>query len=750
MNTTVTRLLLVLGLNAFPSFRAAAESVAFPQDSGVVDVTAFGAVPDDGEDDTAAIQKALDGHPSGNHIFFFPNGEYHVSETLRPARDDGVTKRNIFQGQNRQKTILKLIDGLNHDNAVIDFRAGPAQFFRNAVRNLTIDVGRGNPRASGLKFNASNQGTVSNVTIRSADRAGQVGLDLRHSDEVGPLFVRDLEVVGFEVGIWTGWQTASQTFEDVTLRDQKRVGWVNEASQSVFAHRVRSVNEVPAIWNAPWKLPGSGQGKFVLVDAVLKGTGKAKDVEAIRNQKSMYVRDVGTPGYRRALTNWQVGRRGNGSLDGREVEEYWANGSSDNRRGGPFQLFPSPDCSLQLPIRDAPVPPLEPDRSQWDGPQNHNGLPNDGKDDTQAIQAAIDSGATTVYLPRGTWTIDGEVILRGNVQRLIGTEAHIAGRGKIRIVDGRSKAVVIERLQGGGVTYEHASQRAAVFRHLLGWTYKAGIDKPGDVYVEDVVGAPVVFRNQNVWARQLDIEGDIEDRADVEAKLVNDGGSVWILGFKTEDDGAHILTRNGGRTELLGALHVGGATQGPRYITEDAFFSAAVTKGGPDLVRETRDGETRHGRLSNADLYTAFGPEAVDSQYVDNADEKLVEVDGQWESVTSAPGGFLEHDLLRSGPESKGRVVFTPKIRHAGRYEVALRWINQISSPIRYAESVPVEVVHAGGTAKLTINQRRGGGKWHRIGVFQFNLDEPVAIVLNAEGADGHVQADGVRLRRIP
>jgi hypothetical protein len=88
----------------------------------------------------------------------------------------------------------------------------------------------------------------------------------------------------------------------------------------------------------------------------------------------------------------------------------------------------------------------------------------------------------------------------------------------------------------------------------LGWSYQAVIDQPGDVFVEGVVGAPVVFRRQNVWARQLDIEGDIEDRPDIEAKLVNDGGTVWILGFKTEDNGTHILTRNGGRTELLGVL----------------------------------------------------------------------------------------------------------------------------------------------------------------------------------------------------
>jgi hypothetical protein len=349
-----------------------------------------------------------------------------------------------------------------------------------------------------------------------------------------------------------------------------------------------------------------------------------------------------------------------------------------------------------------------------------------GTGDSLAMQAAIDSGATTVYLPRGTWNVDGDVILRGNVERLIGTEAHIAGRGKIRIANGRSKTVVIERLQGGGVTYEHASRRTVVFRHLLGWTYRAAIEHPGDVFVEDVVGAPVVFRRQNVWARQLDIEGDIEHRSDIEAKLVNDGG----------------------RTELLGALHVGGATQGARFITENASFSAAVAKGGTDLVQEARDGETRGGRFGNADLYTAFRPEAIETIYVDNADADRVEVTGEWESVSSAPGGFIEHDLLRAKPQASGRVAFTLPVRQPGRYDAALRWINQISSPIRYARDVRVEVVHAEGTAQLSIDQQRGGGQWNRLGAYRFEPESEAKVIVSTEDASGHVQADAVRLTR--
>lgn len=39
------------------------------------------------------------------------------------------------------------------------------------MHSLTIDVGRGNPGAGGLKYHTSNMGTVENVAIRSSDPA---------------------------------------------------------------------------------------------------------------------------------------------------------------------------------------------------------------------------------------------------------------------------------------------------------------------------------------------------------------------------------------------------------------------------------------------------------------------------------------------------------------------------------------------------------------------------------------------------
>jgi len=571
--------------------------VRFPADAGVLDVTEHGAIPDDKRDDTRAIQALLDKHPSGNHIFYFPKGVYLLSDTLRPAIDDGVTKRNIFQGQSKTNTILKLRDGVGLKDAVIDYRGGPAQFFRNAVRDLTIDIGKGNPDATGIKFNASNQGTMRNVTIRSSE-GGRIGLDMSHTDEVGPLLIADVTVEGFTHGVVTRWQTASQTFDGLTLRGQSKAGWLNINTQTVFAHRVQSENECTAVIN-------TGEGRMVLINSKLKGRGAAKNVPAIRNQKSLYLRNVDTSGYGYGVTNQLIAGRGNPGREAGLIKEYWANGAGHKRRGGPYELFPSPNRMLRLPVEPMPVVPWD-NPENWAGPHRFGGKPNDGKDDTAALQAAVDSGAKTIYLPRGTWHLNGVVEVRNKVRRILGTEAIIRGKGWFRIGKGEPDTVVIERLEGAG-RFDHAGTRTLVLQHLLGFTYKSTVEKPGKLFLNDLVGGPFRLKpGQHVWARQLDIEGDIQSKPDVPARILNNGGTLWILGFKTEDEGTHIKTINGGRSELLGALHVGGFGSEPRYVTIDASFSAAVVKGGRNTVVEVRDGRTRRGEIGNADVYTGF------------------------------------------------------------------------------------------------------------------------------------------------
>ena len=83
---------------------------------------------------------------------------------------------------------------------------------------------------------------------------------------------------------------------------------------------------------------------------------------------------------------------------------------------------------------------------------------------------------------------------------------------------------------------------------------------------------------------------------------------MWILGMKTEDAGTVIKTVAGGRTELLGHIHVGHSGEDPCFVTIDSSFSAAVTSGQtfPIAALETRNGDTRSAEnFGMADLYSA-------------------------------------------------------------------------------------------------------------------------------------------------
>jgi len=112
--------------------------------------------------------------------------------------------------------------------------------------------------------------------------------------------------------------------------------------------------------------------------------------------------------------------------------------------------------------------------------------------------------------------------------------------------------------------------------------------------------------NQQVWARQLDDEVTGQ-------KIQNSGGSLWILGLKTENSGMVINTTKGGRTELLGALiypaHTVPSTD-VAFRSQDSQVSYIYTEseygtnnGYATQVQEIRNGLTKKIKSSQSAPY---------------------------------------------------------------------------------------------------------------------------------------------------
>jgi hypothetical protein len=585
-----------------------AQEMVFPAD-GVTDITKppYAATPNDSTDDTAAFQQAL---KDRRRLIYVPDGTYLISDTLRWGHRQ---TRQILQGQSESGTILKLIDNApgyqdpRAPKAVIWTGETPAQRFRNGIRNLTVDTGTGNPGATGIQFIANNQGGMTDVTIRSGDGAGVVGLDLGYTTEQGPCLIKGITVRGFDTGIFMKYAVDGVVLEDIDLQRQRKVGVFNDG-QSVSFRGLRSRNSVIAYHN------GRHSSLTALIDSELTAPEGVGDMPAILNESGMFVRNVRTSGYPYAIKN----KAGHGTGDpGPMVDEFVSHAV--------LSLFPSPQRSLNLPIQEPP-PVSWQDPAEWVSvtnfqPQKRTLTDKDGKavevtDWSPALQQAIDSGARTVYFPVGTYGLYSDVHVRGNVERIIGMENEFRPRvgptGPTFFIEDGPGPVVIERadLIYTALHVVQRSQRPVILRSLA--VHEMVVEQgAAPMFIEDVVGGFLhLHPGTQVWARQLNLEK--WEYRDAGPQALNEGGQLWVLGIKTEYDPDVIITRKGGSTEVIGGFIYANkayrtTAEKTWFVIEDAArvsFTVGEWVGRKQPftpVIETRNGETR--RLEYGDAH---------------------------------------------------------------------------------------------------------------------------------------------------
>lgn len=127
---------------------------------------------------------------------------------------------------------------------------------------------------------------------------------------------------------------------------------------------------------------------------------------------------------------------------------------------------------------------------------------------------------------------------------------------------------------------------------------------------------------------------------------------------------------------------------------------------------------------------------------IDDADADFT---GAWQESRSARKfvgrGYMHDNNVRNGTATARFEATLPK---AGRYEVRVAYPHNNNR----ATNVPVEIVHAGGTERATINQREAGpidGLFVSLGTFEFTTEEPAAVVFTNIETNGYVVVDAVQ-----
>jgi hypothetical protein len=660
--TYSTLALLAIGIASLCSAWGRAGEIVYPPNAGVFNVVTDGGVDNTGKTDvTEKLQQILyDGtNATGRRlqVLYFPKGTYLVSGQLRMKLDISRSPASHSHGpwivgQSRSETIIRLKDGTwtqpAYDLEKGDEKGRPHKrlfeqcvlstgdstntTFNKIIRNLTINTGSNNAGAIGLMYNTSNTGYLGEVDILSEDGSGHIALALA-GVENGPGQVRGVRTRGFDVGVYnvTDYVTACS---DLLIERPNRLGWFNHgqtAGEDISIDMGQASG--PAVHNdksGVWNVVG------------LKISGQAPDAPAIRNEGMLWLRDVQTTGFVAAVRN-------SGEMPsapaGAAIDEYFT--------GEAVGLFSDTRKSLRLPIRKQPFVPYETDFSKWANPLDF-GAVGDGKaDDTAAVQKALNEpGKTHVVFPYGKrFRIKGPLTVGPEVVRLVGTTGvmlhSVDDNASLTIGDGNAPVFVMEGFTNSAPIYIKTDRtvvldsvrsqnerpempKAPPGQHKIlpparyftvGMFFQGG----GEVFVNNT-GTTLVVDNpkQRLWFRHYNSE--LGQGADGLIPIDVKAGTVWLLGWKSENLVQRVRVHKEGVMELIGFNNYEfSATRRkdgdwPIFEIIDGTFSCngLVQRGSQfnkNLVWETRNGETRklttesNPGIKNFPLYTSGGRE---------------------------------------------------------------------------------------------------------------------------------------------
>jgi len=223
-------------------------------------------------------------HEPASRIIYFPKGTYLVHDTITYSLENlkqlwysvpnYENNRNIhFIGEDKENTIIRLADasqgfGEGQEKPLISF-VNHALYqkredeytnvaFMNTIEDITLDCGRNNPGAIGIKYVSSNCGRIENVNIRT--EAGTCGIFVDNTTTQAVF--TSIGIEGFDYGLDVE-RTAHLILDEIDVSKTKIAGIFTNSS-SMLCNRILS-GDIPAICFKPFD--GQFIGRYYFTDS---------------------------------------------------------------------------------------------------------------------------------------------------------------------------------------------------------------------------------------------------------------------------------------------------------------------------------------------------------------------------------------------------------------------------------------------------------------------------------------------------
>ncbi|MGL5879655.1 MAG: glycosyl hydrolase family 28-related protein [Xenococcaceae cyanobacterium] len=602
---TAIAIVTLVTLNILPAFPFASFGsikqieIALPKDANFINIRDYGAKGNGTSDDTEAIRQAVKTNFNSDRTILFPAGTYLVSDTIAWG-DKNRQSSLTWQGEGFGKTIIKLKDNSKafsnsqqphslieiNDKETASDRAKAVG--KNYLFDLSLNIGKNNPGAIGINFNNSENGAIENVAIVSEDKKGAVGLYLGNNFASG--LVKNLTIKGFDVAISGGTTTNSITLENLLLEKQNRVGIENKYL-SLAIRRLLSINSVPAVSNS-----GGKNSSIVLIDSELRGGDRNK--VAIENNGQIFIRNVTIQGYQTSIA---LGNSPREQIS-KKLKEVTSTKITEYVSSAPLAVFDPPKLktppkSLNVYIEETPKF-IDRNLHNWANVVNYGAKPNDGIDDSVAIQKAIDSGKNTVYFPWGTYDLQTSAIVRGKVRRMLGFNSTVRSNSSAFIFANKEYPILLERFNfTENSQLEHRSLQTVILRHTYVPKVKNIVAKSLLLLENVTTGAIALSKEQQLYAHQLNSK-----LSNSNPSIENNNGIVWLFGYYSNLANTAAASFNGALTEIYAGLfstnYPDNSTNMPLLINKEASMSAVYRELSLDSpfqiqIQETHRQQTK-------------------------------------------------------------------------------------------------------------------------------------------------------------